>query len=194
MSLAGITQIKAMLGIPSIVSTHDTKIGFITEVADGIALDRLGLSMFGVTNYSEVYSFDYQVNNFRLPKQKVQSIVALTVNSVAYVEGTDFRVDYDKGRLFLKNGNFPIGQDLVEITWTAGFESGTHDYANLTYACCAIGVKLFNEESHHAFTEEKAGEYTYKLNTKNDFFIPPIASHILDKWISPMPEGIKGRG
>ena len=158
MALASRDRVKGMLGIVSVVTKHDTKIDNLLDEADSIVLQEIGLTGFSETSYNHTYSFDYATDVLAFYKFPLMSVVALTVNGVAYADGTDFEVDYELDQIELSKGDFPIGRHLVSVCYTAGFENGSNDLKNLTYAACLIVTSLFNQEAHLGYLEEEAGE------------------------------------
>ena len=181
-------KIKRMLGIQSVVTTYDETIDDLLEVADQIVLDDLGVSSFGVTTYSEIYSFDYDVSVLGLSKTPLVSVVALTMSENLLVLDTDYYIDTETGYIELKDKTFDVGDKTTEITYTAGFEPVPSD---ITYACNLVACSLFNQQSHVGFKQEKAGDYSYSMDSGSGSYIPSMASRILNKYRRLYAKGMK---
>lgn len=181
-------MIKSMLGIQSVVTTHDVVIDGLIDVADQIVLDDLGLSSFGITNYYETHSFEYETRQLAVRKTPLVSVVALTMSDALMVENTDYYVDKDVGFIELKSGMFDIGMKKVAITYEAGFDPVPSD---ITYACNLVAVSLFNQQSHLGFKDEKAGDYSYSMDNGEGSYIPHMAKRILNKYRQLFAKGMK---
>ena len=181
-------KIKRMLGINSSVTTYDATIDDLIDVADKIVLDDLGLSTFGITTYNEDYSFDFEVSELGLTYAPVVSVVALTMSSNLLTQGTDYIVDERLGYIQLKRKTFDIGVNKVSIEYTAGHDPVPSD---IVYASNLIAVSLFNQQSHAGFKSERAGDYTYQMDSGIGSYIPAIASRILNKYRRLYSRGLK---
>lgn len=184
-TFASSTAVKRMLGIPSAVTTHDDAITDLLDAVDQIILDEINLTgtPYGAgTSYTDkldvTSSGQSMINTTRCP---VISITSLKVSGNAYVEGTDYKIDKSIGMITLMpwGSYFPIGREVVEIVYTAGFASGVP--ADLVYAGNLIACSMFNQQSHVGFVSEKAGSYTYSLGKGTGSTIPALASRILNK-------------
>ena len=181
-------KIKRMLGINSSVTTYDDTIDDLLDVADQIVLDDLGLLTFGITTYNENYSFDYDVSELGLTYAPVASVVALTMSQNILVQNTEYFVNKELGYIELKDKTFDLGINVVSIEYTAGFDPLPSD---VVYATNLIAVSLFNQQSHAGFKKEKAGDYSYEMETGSGSYIPAMASRILNKYRRLYARGLK---
>lgn len=180
-TFASKTTIKAMLGIPTGVTTYDSAIELTLDPIDQIILDEIGLSTSGLTTYNEsIDILDNGQNSLMLKYAPIGSITALTIDGTAQTLNTDFKVNLTTGRLNLIPiySFFPTGSNVVEIEYTAGFSSVPSD---LIYAGNLIGVSLFNQQSHVGYKSERAGNYQYSMGSSTGSTIPDIARRILNK-------------
>lgn len=174
-------RIKAMLGVPSGVTTFDANIDYLLDPVDQIVLDEIGLTSSSVTSYSESLDInDNGENSLMLNYTPIVSVAALTIDGTAQVEGKDFKVGLRTGRLDLIPiyAQFPTGSNMVEITYTAGYASVPSD---LVYAGNLIAVSMFNQQSHVGYKSEKAGNYQYSMGSGSGSGIPDLAKRILNK-------------
>ena len=180
-TFASSTAIKRMLGIPSAVTTHDDAISDLLDAVDQIVLDELNLTAAASTSYTDKLDIteggQSMINTTRRP---VLAVSSLKVDGTTYADGTDYKIDKSLGMIILMpiGSCFPIGTEMVEITYTAGFASVP---ADLVYAGNLIACSMFNQQSHVGFASEKAGSYTYSLGKGVGSSIPSLASRILNK-------------
>ena len=180
-TFASSTAIKRMLGIPSAVTTHDDAISDLLDAVDQIVLDELNLTAAASTSYTDKLDIteggQSMINTTRRP---VLAVPSLKVDGTTYADGTDYKIDKSLGMIILMpiGSCFPIGTEMVEITYTAGFASVP---ADLVYAGNLIACSMFNQQSHVGFASEKAGSYTYSLGKGVGSSIPSLASRILNK-------------
>ena len=181
-TFASSTSIKRMLGIPSSVTQHDDAIADLLDVIDQIVLDELGLDASGSTSYTEKIDFtDYGQSKVSLKYRPVLTVSSFKISGQSQTEGSNYKIDKSLGVITLMpiTNFFPVGTEVMEITYTAGFASAP---ADLVYAGNLIACSLFNQQSHVGFASEKAGSYSYSLGKGTGSTIPQIAQRILGKY------------
>jgi len=182
-TFAYLTSIKKMLGIPSTVTTHDDNINLLIDVADEIVLGEIGLEAGTSTTYSEKIDVTFSgQNEVGLKYAPVLSVVALTIGGQLQAT-TDYELNNPAGILKLNPlyVSFPTGRGIVEITYSAGYATGGDIPKDLIYAGNLICCSLFNQQSHVGLKGERAGGYSYSMDSGTGSQYPKIAQKILNK-------------
>lgn len=173
-------SVKRMLGIPAGITTHDENIDTLLDVADEIVLGELGLDEGASTSYSEKIDIDVQGRNeVALQYAPVISVTALTIGGTLQTTD-DYELNKQSGILKLNPlyVSFPTGRGIVEITYQAGLDSIPKE---LVYAGNLIVCSLFNQQSHMGLKSERAGGYSYTMESGSGSEYPKIAQRILNK-------------
>ena len=173
-------SVKRMLGIPSAITTHDENIDTLLDVADEIVLGELGLDEGASASYSEKIDIDVQGRNeVSLQYAPVISVTALTIGGTLQTTD-DYELNKQSGILKLNPlyVSFPTGRGIVEITYQAGLGSIPKE---LVYAGNLIVCSLFNQQSHMGLKSERAGGYSYTMESGSGSEYPKIAQRILNK-------------
>ena len=179
-TFASTTTMKLLLNIPSAVTDHDSVLDIIADAVDGIVLGELGLTTGLTQEYTEKIDIDSPQNEFALTYRPVQSITALTINSILQQETVNYYfTEHGAVRLIPIWSMLPTGREVVDVTYVAGFTSIPND---LLYAGNLIGVQMFNQQSHVGLDSEKLGGYQYKMaDTGSGSSFPNLARMILAK-------------
>lgn len=181
-TFASSTSIKRMLGIPSSVTQHDDAISDLLDVVDQIVLDEIGLDASASTSYTEKIDItDNGQSKVSLKYRPVLTVTTFNISGSSQTEGENYKIDKSIGVITLMpiTNFFPVGTEIIEITYTAGFATPP---ADLVYAGNLIACSLFNQQSHVGFASEKAGNYSYSLGKANGSTIPRIAQRIFGKY------------
>lgn len=180
-TFAYLVSVKRMLGIPAGVTTHDDNIDTLLDVADEIVLGELGLEAATSTTYSERIDINEQgINEVALKYAPILSVTALTIGGTLQTS-TDYMLNKSSGILKLNPlyVSFPTGRGIVEITYNAGFSAPIPK--ELVYAGNLIVCSLFNQQSHMGLKSERAGGYSYTMESGSGSEYPKIAQRILNK-------------
>jgi hypothetical protein len=179
MSFTTSELVKRRLRIPAGITTHDLLIAdIIAEVNDAIVAASGNDGLAGGT-FSETASVFYpglvQRGFARFPWT---SVVAMTLNDIAQVEGTDFEAELETGHILLKDGSvFPMGENNIEITYVC--KDVTTDDKTLQRAATNWAVAEFNKAPHHGFKSEQMNKYKYELD---DGDIPASVDSALSRY------------
>ena len=176
-----VTKLKRMLGIPAGVTRFDDTLVDLQDPVDQIMLDELGLSLAGVTTYTDKIDVTFGgTTEVALKYRPVASVVALTISGNAQTIDTDYEVLSDIGviKLLPLSAILPTGRNIVEVTYTAGFASVPSD---LIYAGNLIAVSMFNQQAHVGYKMERSGDYQYQIDGGGGSTIPMLAQRILSK-------------
>lgn len=166
-ALTTVQRIKDRLQITA--TGFDSLLLRIVSAASEFIKRECGVVSFKeVTNTQEKYSFDFATNKLFL-----KNIPVTAVSAVYYNVGTlsvpvwqayladEWSFDQESGVITLE-GNFPVGQKTVAVTYTAGYKidftnfgSATHTLpSDLTDLCERLVVKWFKKKD----AEGKASE------------------------------------
>ena len=176
-----VTKLKRMLGIPAGVTRFDDTLVDLQDPVDQIMIDELGLSTVGVTTYTDKIDVTFGgITEVALKYRPVASIVALTISGDTQVLDTDYELIPDIGviKLIPLTAILPTGRNIVEVTYTAGFDSVPSD---LIYAGNLIAVSMFNQQAHVGYKMERSGDYQYQIDNGGGSTIPKLAQRLLGK-------------
>ena len=154
------TRLKTILGIPSAVTQHDTRLTNIVAAVDRQILDLCGMAAITQQTYTEILDVDSpREDMIALSYRPIVSVSALT-NDDSLVATDDYYIKSRSGYVMLKDGWFTEGRQKVQITYVAGESSVPGD---LLLAGDELGVAMFNAAPHAGFDSEKTGDYSYTL-------------------------------
>ena len=182
MSFASSVKIKRMLGIPSTVTYQDDAISDAVTVADAIVLDEIGLDAASSTSYTEKIDITVAgLSEFSVTYRPILSVTSLKISDETKTENTDFKVEKTVGfiKLIPYNAILPVGRNIIEITYTAGYSSTP---ADLQYAANLIACSMLNVQGHAGLSREKTSTYAVTLDTDVGATVPNLARRILAKY------------
>ena len=182
MSFANSTKIKRMLGIPSTITYQDDAIADVVTVVDAMVLEEIGLDAVTSTSYTEKIDVTAAgMAAFCLTYRPVLTITSLSISGSAKTETTDYKVDKNTGfvKLVPLSALLPTGRDVIEVTYTAGFDSAP---ADLQYAANLIACSMLNIQSHAGISREKTSTYAVTIDNDIGATIPNMARRILAKY------------
>lgn len=180
-------KVRSLLGLASGVTVYDELLSTLVDVADQIIFDEIGLPAdHGGAVHPYTEKFDVSVKgqkDLAVNYTPLVSVVAITTggtNGSAVAADDYYITDYGQVRLIPSGAYWPVGQQIVEITYNAGFASIP---ADLQHAATLVAVHHFNEGPRLGFQSEKLGTYNYKLsNLGMGMGLPPIVNRILAKY------------
>jgi len=176
-----LARCKSLLSIPTAVTTHDMLLTTLLSVSDQMILDEIDLTGTSVTTYSEKFDIDRAgTKDLQVNRTPLVSVTALTVSEALQAATTYYSTAYGQVRLTQDDGFFPVGRQVVEVCYTAGFATVPQD---LHHAGTLIVASLFNSGPHVGFQRESVGSYSYaigKAGAGNS--LPTIAQRILSKY------------
>lgn len=181
-------RVKAHLGIPSGVTTHDTRVGYAVDAVDPLLLPLLGLNAITGSVTQQWYTDRIDVPGpaedavplSRLPV--VSGSVAAVTDDGGLVAATDYYVDNEAGEVRLTGAGsyFTQGRQKVVVTYQAGYASVPGD---LQLCGDAIGAWAFNQLPRAGFESEKAGDYSVDVvpaaASMAETDLPPIVRRLL---------------
>ena len=189
------STVKGILGIPDSVTTYDSAIDVLLDVADQMVLDEIDLEAAVSTTYSEKIDIDFGgQNEVLLSRTPVISIVGLTINGQAQTLDTDYYLVKNVGAIKLDplSASFPTGRNVVDVTYTAGYQNASAIPKDLVHAANLIAASIFNQQSHFGLKSERAGGYSYQMDSGTGSTIPKIAQRILNKHRRLFARGMRG--
>lgn len=120
--LTTLARVRGALRIPAGATIHDARITEIIDEVEDQILNDLNLNAFEATTYTD--KFDTKPGDqtsFVLSRFPVLSVVALTMDGEALVEGTQFHFERSgQVKLIAQGGMLPNLRQAVDVTWTAG--------------------------------------------------------------------------
>lgn len=195
MHLTDTADIKLILGIPTAVTTYDAAIEALVEVAEQMVLDEIRLTSPTSTSYTEKIDIDFAgQNEVMLSRSPVISIVGLTISGQAQTLDSDYYLVKSIGAIKLDplSASFPTGRNVIEVTYNAGYEDNSSIPKDLKHATGLIAASIFNQQSHFGLKSERAGGYSYQMDSGTGSTIPKIAQRILNKHRRLFARGMRG--
>lgn len=165
MSVITLSKLKSLLEIPTGVTTRDAALQIVVDGVNTEYVELLGFtSAAGLTLQTINEKYDVLepcVKRICLRSCPVVSVVALTSNGTALVEGTSFYKNSD-GLVWLKHGEyFKVGTQKIEVTYTAGYANGVAP-TDLCLAAALEAAERSNLAGMAGLREERIGQYAIK--------------------------------
>ncbi len=180
MGLASTATVRALLGIPTGVTSCDTALSAVVAAADAMVLDEIDLPDTAVATYNETIDIEWEGStDLMLRYRPVVSVAALTVSGTVYPLTGFYATESGSLRLTEIGATFPAGRQRAQVCYRAGLASGGKDEAQLSYAANLIAASMFNQSGHAGFSSERTGSYTYSNDGRS---IPPLAERILGRY------------
>lgn len=177
MALTSRSAVKSVLGIPAGVTRNDALIDILVDAADSLVREEIDLPAEAVSTYSEVLDVEFAgQRDVPLRYRPVVGVVALTIGATLPTSDQFTVIASGSLRLSAEGAFFPVGRQIVEVTYTAGFAATP---ADLSHAATLIAVQGFNQGGHSGFETERVSTYSYKLD---DSAVPPLAQRILNRY------------
>ena len=189
MSIAGITELKSILGIPAAVTFHDTALGLALDYANNYVLAQLGQTSFAgntFTDYPQVGAPG--IEDVQLRHVPIINIIGVT-NGLAAVAAADFRVVNETGKVRLTSQTpdrrvrrefWSTDRDGVVITYTAGYTSASPELPRLKRAAHLIAGASFTKGQHSGVVKERTGSHAIEFSLDA---IPAEAQLILNDFV-----------
>jgi len=188
--LTSVLAAKQLLRIPAAITQHDTLLSTLCEVSDQTVLDEIDLTAFAVTTYNEKFDVDWSgVRNIAVNYRPLLSVVALTLDGTLKPAANYYFTTPGAIKLTGAADYLPVGRQLVEVCYTAGFSTVPED---LKHAATLIVASHFNQGAHVGLARESVGSYSYGMGgSGGGVTIPVLALRILSKYrrIFPRPAG-----
>jgi hypothetical protein len=164
-SFVDLDTVKEALGI-----TDTSKDALLTAIVDGVNAEFLHvfcLTSCDPTAYTNTFDvLDSLTREIMLPQYPVISLDEVKIDDSVLTLGDDYYEGRPAGfGVLLRKGDYwPVGQQRVEVTHTAGWAGGVPP-ADLQRAAVVLAVWMFNTEAHTGFVSERIGQYAYKLGS-----------------------------
>jgi hypothetical protein len=197
-SLITVDQLKSRLRIPAAVTEFDSHLGELIDEAEEEILSEASFTAFASTTYSEKHDVDWDgVNELRLKNNFLVSVVALTNNGTALVEGTDFyKTEHSYIRLIGDSSFFVRGRQTIDVTYVAG-PCGSHvtgtTPADLRKLAGLIAARDFNLSPKAGFSSEKIGQYAFSAGSGGGAATAVGGSGVLNDAAEREIENLKAR-
>ena len=185
------TRIKRMLGLTTGLcagqTLYDDAIADIQIAVEAMMWDELVAGTTLQTTYSERHDINFVgQGEIALRYRPVAEIVALTIGGQLQTENSgndssgNFILVKDLGVIKLNPQyiSFPVGRAVASVTYKAGYTTVPED---LKYASNLIAVSMFNQQGHVGFRSERAGSYSYSMDSGLGSTIPKMAQRIIHK-------------
>ena len=203
MSFIDLATLKIRLRIPAADTTQDALLTGLVDSVNNELLNLFCLDACAETSYTDKYDVLDEVPGIWLKRTPVTTVTSVTVDGTLQDGSTyylDETVGASMGSLRRKSGSasntfwhFPVGPQIVEVVYSAGWVGGIPD-ASLTSAAVSIAVWLYNTEPKVGLQSERIGQYSYKLASvaaglgyggANAGGMPAGAARVLSQWIRP---------
>ena len=182
MALTSRGAVKSVLGIPAGVTRSDALIDILVDAAASLVREETDLPAEAVSTYSEVIDVEFAgQRDVPLRYRPVVQVVALTIGASAPSPASFTATASGSLRLSAEGAFFPVGRQIVDVTYTAGFAATP---ADLSHATTLIAVQGFNQGGHAGFESERVSTYSYSLD---ESAIPPLAQRILNRYRRAFP-------
>lgn len=177
--------VKAVLGIPSGVTQHDTLISTLIEVADQEVLSFCNVTTLTQQTLTEVFDVDNRdTDQIMLSNFPIQSVTAVSSSGDALTTD-EYYADLTTGKVKLKTVGqyFNEGRQKVSVTYVAGYSAVP---ADIKHAATLIAVAHFNANRLAGLSSQQAGAYKV---TRGSSGLPAEALRILGRYSRIFPRG-----
>ncbi len=153
-------KVKALLGIPSAVTDHDTLIDTLIDVVDEEIKGFCGIEALDSTSITEKFDIRKPTREIRL-----STFPVISITSVAFADTTldtaEYFLNKETGyvRLTGLNSFFSESNQQLVVTYSAGFSSIP---ADLSHAGTILAAAHFNGGRHAGMLYEQTATYRFR--------------------------------